>query len=355
VWLYSILRIRLPFSISFMSVVCLFIGLFSAWSPAPDSIPAKLWTEKMDKQATIRFTQSSAAEKFSVVTGTNNFYLSPNVSSVSQLSVSYRFITASLNFVPRFIGGNNDDDIKGKTTGRGFGVNLNFDHWQQELSYNRVKGYYLENTKDYRDGREPGMPYIQFPKLAYTNYQGITAYSFNPKFSVNAVVSQTERQLKSAGSFIPSLLYRYYIIDGASGGASSQKSANFELLAGAGYQYTFVYKDVYLSMGLTPSYGYIFSRLNTYTPSGTITTHSNSPAVRLDARLGLGYNGRRFFAGAYTSAFSTVNKQQHTTIQNEDNRATVKVFVGYRFRAPAFVVKKMNKLDSLSSEVLYGK
>ncbi|MGO4291065.1 DUF4421 family protein [Chitinophaga sp. RAB17] len=307
----------------------------------------------MDKMITLKFTQSSDVEKLSVVTGKNNIYLSPNVSSVSQLSFSYRFISANLNFAPRFIGGNNDDDIKGKTASHGFGLNFNFDHWQQELSYNRVKGFYLENTKDYVPSWQEGMPYVQFPQLYYTNFQGTTGYSFNRKFSVNSVVAQTERQVKSAGSFIPLLLYRYYITDDRSPVISStQKSASFEVLAGAGYQYTFVFKQCYLSLGLTPAYGYIFTKLTTRSASGNVITHSNTPAVRIDGRLGLGYNGRRFFVGAYTAAFSTVNKQQNTTIINEDNHAVVKAFIGYRLKAPQFLVKKMDKLDSLSTKAL---
>ncbi|SEW44505.1 DUF4421 family protein [Chitinophaga arvensicola] len=341
-----------------MSVAALFIGLFVA-PPlfSPDSVPVRSnaqWVEKMDKQATVRFTESSDVEKLSVLTGTNNIYLSPNVASVSQLSFSYRFVTANINFAPHFIGGNNDDDIKGKTTSHGIGFNLNFDHWQQELSYTRVRGFYLENTKDYMPSWTEGMPYLQFPQLVYTNYRGVTAYSFNRKFSVNAVVSQTERQLKSAGSFIPLLSYRYYITDDRSPVISStQKSGNLEILLGAGYQYTLVYKQIYLSLGVTPSYGYIFTTLTTRSNTGNNTVaHNNTPAVRLDARLGLGYNGRRFYAGAYTAGFGTASQQKNTTVINENSRAIIKAFVGYRFKAPAFLTKKFDQVDSLSSKFL---
>jgi Domain of unknown function (DUF4421) len=320
-----------------------------------DSIPEKtgnLWIEKMDKQVTLKFTQSSDVEKLSVVTGrNNNIYLSPNVASVSQLSIAYRFITANVNVVPRFISGNNDDAIKGKTKSGGFGLNFNFDHWQQELSYHRTKGFYLENTKDYQPSWQEGMPYVQFPQLVYTNFQGVTAYSFNKRFSVNAVVAQTERQIKSAGSFIPLLLYRYYITDDQSPVISvTQQSTNFEMLAGVGYQHTFVFKECYLSLGLTPAYGYIFTTLTSRSGTGNVVSHSNTPAIRIDGRVGLGYNGRRFFAGAYTAAFSTVNRQQNTTIINEDNRAVIKAFIGYRLKAPALLVKKMDQLDSLSAK-----
>lgn len=319
-------------------------------SPA-DSVPA--YIEKENQFATIKLTHSSQVEKLSTVTSTNSIYLSPNVSSISQFSFSYRILTISAKLTPKFLSGNDDYALEGKTSSRGFGLDMNFTHWQQSLSYHRTRGFFLENTKDYNPAWKEGMPYIQFPDLVHINFQGITAYNFNKRFSVNAVLTQSERQLKSAGSFIPLLVYRYYIIDDRSPMISStQKSNSFEILAGAGYHYTFVWKDLYASLGLTPAFGYIFTKLTTRTSDDKSITHSNTPAIRIDARAGLGYNGPRFFAGVYMSAFSTSNRQQHTSVINKDDHAIVKAFVGYRFKAPGFLVKKMNVLDTLMKKKL---
>jgi hypothetical protein len=38
---------------------------------------------------------------------------------------------------------------------------------------------------------------------------GITSYIFSKKFSYHAIVSQREKQLKSAGSFMPNFLFYY--------------------------------------------------------------------------------------------------------------------------------------------------
>lgn len=70
----------------------------------------------------------------------------------------------------------------GKTRIRGFSAGFNFRHWQQSFSYNRTKGYYLENTAAYRTNWTPDQPYIQFPDLVFKQYQGTTAYNFNPGF-----------------------------------------------------------------------------------------------------------------------------------------------------------------------------
>jgi hypothetical protein len=47
------------------------------------------------------------------------------------------------------------------------------------------------------------------------------------------------------------------------------------------------------------------------------------------------------------SAFTTANRQQNTTVVNKDDHAVVKAFVGYRFKAPAFLTKKLNTVDTL--------
>jgi hypothetical protein len=151
---------------------------------------------------------------------------------------NYRFISLSIRYIPKWLPGNDDEDLKGKTKGGGFGLNFTYSKWMQHLSYSKTKGFYLENTSEHRPGWEDGDPYVQFPDLEFKNFQGITAYKFNPGYSINAVAWQTERQVKSAGSFIPHFLYRYYISDNKAAptpGGFTQKSNNLELVLGAVY------------------------------------------------------------------------------------------------------------------------
>lgn len=262
------------------------------------------YLERIDGYMTLKLSHSTDLETFSVDTETNDFALAPNARSESRLHFNYEFISFSFKYIPTFLPGNDDDDIKGKTKGNGFGLNLNFNRWLQEFSYNKTQGYYLENTGDYDPNWQKGDPYIQLPELVYKNYQGITAYKFNPNFSFKAIATQTERQLKSTGSFIPHLLYRYYIIDNQqeiTTTNSTQKSDNYEFVLGIGYYYTFVFmEDFNISMGLTPGTGYLYSTIKTRSQVENLKTAQDNFVLRFDGRAGVGYNGKRFFAGIFT-------------------------------------------------------
>lgn len=299
----------------------------------------------------LKLSHTSDVDELSVITNDNETYLRPNATSFSKISFNYRFISFSFKYVPKWLPGNDDNDEKGKTRMGGFGINLNFNKWLQGLSYSKTKGYYLENTADYDPSWEEGDPYILAPKLEFKNFQGITGYKFNPNYSINAVATQTERQLKSAGSFIPLLLYRYYIIDNKielQGNQSSQKTNNFEMVLGAGYYYTFVIKnDFYISLGATPGAGVIFTKLTTRFPGEEIVSNQRNAIFRVDGKAGLGYNGSRFFAGLYSNITASSEQQQNTSVINQDARVLVQGFVGYRLNAPKWMREKVDAASQL--------
>lgn len=309
------------------------------------------YIEKITDLITLKLTFNNDIEKLAVYTNSNDIKLSPNTKTIARISFNYKFISICLSFAPKFFPGNDDDDIRGKSKIGGFGFNFNFTHWTQELSYSRTKGYYLENTKDFNPFWKEGDPYAQIPDLLFKNFQGITAYNFNPKFSVNALATQSERQVRSAGSFIPHLLYRYYIVDDRTprtATSTTQKSRNFEVLLGAGYYYNFVIRNsFYVALGLTPGIGYNFTTLQTRFPSGTEKTKSNSALFRIDARAGTGYNGPRFFSGLNFNASAAKFRQQNTTAINEDTRLFVQLFAGYRLNAPRFLKEKVESVNKI--------
>lgn len=300
--------------------------------------------QQMNDRINVKFSLSNNVETFAVHTEGDNYDLYPNTKNIASLGVSYRFISFSVRFAPKFIPGNNDDDKKGKTSVAGFGTELHFPHWFQQLSYSRTKGYYLHNTPELDPTWNPGQPYLQAPELVSKMFEGETGYSFNPTFSFKALTTQTERQLKSAGSFIPLLSYRYYIVDNQASG-TTQKSNNFEAILGAGYYYTLVLKhSFYLSAGATPGVGLIYTKLTTRYPTGDLKTNSHSSIVRVNAQAALGYNGEKFFAGLYANGFASSFRQQNTTAVNYNNRLTYQLFVGYRFNTPKSVSEKYNKV-----------
>lgn len=313
------------------------------------------WIEMVNDYIQLKLTHTNDIEKFAVVVapGSNTSqYISPNANSVTRLGFSYKFLSFGYSFIPKFLPGNADDDIRGATKGKGFNINFNFSKWQQELSYSRTTGFFLENTKDYDPNWQDGDPFAQLPNLRITNVEGLTAYKFNQKYSLNAVATQSERQLRSAGTFMPSLLYRYYIVDDRRQITSTNttfKSNNFEMLAGAGYYHTFVFKkSYYVSLGATPAAGFIHTNFFARTASQITETPATNFIFRWDVRSGIGYNGERFFAGAYLRAFGASNKQYSgSTAINTDARTAIQLFLGYRINAPKWLKQKVTQVQSI--------
>jgi hypothetical protein len=243
--------------------------------------------------------------------------------------------------------GNGDEDLKGKTKSFGIGTSLIFKHWLFDIKYSKIRGYYLENSDDFIMQLE-GEPYIQFPDLNYKGINFSSAYSTNSKFSMRSLTSQTERQLKSAGSFLPSFNFRYYNIDDKStAAAATQKSNNIEASIGPGYVYTFVAKEkFYLSLGGLASFGYLNTKLTTRLPNENAVSNQDNFIFRWDGKTGIGFNGSRFYTGLYANISGTKYKQENTTAVNTETRVSYHLFLGIRIESPDYLNRFMNKMES---------
>jgi len=160
------------------------------------------WIEKMSNKIAVEISFNNSYNIFEVRTPANKIILYPNTANNVRLKLNYEFISFGIQFAPDFIPGNGDKEIKGNTKSLQLGTALIFRHWFADLSYTKVKGFYLKNTDDYSTWIN-GDPYIQFPDLQHKGFSISSGYINNSKLSFRSLTSQTERQLKSAGSFIP--------------------------------------------------------------------------------------------------------------------------------------------------------
>lgn len=325
-------------------------GLISIKAQTVDSLSVKTedgWIEKINDKIGLDVSLNNSYETFEVKTATTKFILYPNTSTNLRLNVNYRFISLGFQFTPDFIPGNGDENLKGKTKSFELSTAFIFKHWFTDFSYSKVKGYYLKNSNDFTALSED-QPFIQFPDLNYYGFASTTGYSSNSKFSFKSLTSQTERQLRSAGSFIPAINLRYYVIDDKSSGMSTQKTNNIESSIGPGYVYTFVSREkFYLSLGLLSSLGYLNTKLTTRQPDGDITTNQDNFIFRWDGKVGLGYNGRSFYTGVYTKISGTEYRQENTTAMNFETRVFYHLFLGIRISAPSYLERKVNKIEKL--------
>lgn len=329
-------------------VVFLLICWLNINAQKQDSVRFKVedgWIEKMGNKIATDISINNSYEIFEVKTPSNKFILYPNTPTNLRLKLNYRFISFAFQFAPDFIPGNGDEDLKGKTKSFGMGMSLIFKHWFIGLEYSKVKGFYLKNSADHISWKK-GDPYIQFPDLNYKGFALESGYFNNSKFSFRSLTSQTERQLKNAGSFIPVFNLRYFIIDDKSSGTNTQKTNNIEGSIGLGYAYTFVVKEkFYLSLGLLGSIGYLNTKLTTRQPSGNEITNQDNFIFRWDGKTGIGYNGNRFYTGIYAIASGTRYKQESTTAINHETRILYHLFIGMRIYSPAYIERQVTKIE----------
>jgi hypothetical protein len=305
------------------------------------------WIEEMSGKIAVDVSFKNSFKTFEVASSSGKILLYPNTPNNLRLNISYEFISFGIQFAPEFLPGNGDDDAKGKTKSLQLGTSIVFKHWFSDISYSRVRGYYLRNTADYNDDWSSSDPYIQFPDL---NYEGISVsggYIHNSRFSLRSLTSQTERQLKSAGSFIPVLYLDYYVIDDKSSAINTQKSNNLDISIGPGYAYTFVFNErIYASFGIFGSIGYLDTKLTTRTESGDFVSNQDNLVLRGDGNFGIGYNDSKFYSGFYTSISGAQYQQENTTAINTETRVFYHLFLGMRFNAPKFLEKGIKRIES---------
>ncbi|GAB5408297.1 MAG: DUF4421 domain-containing protein [Balneolaceae bacterium] len=296
------------------------------------------------------------ALKMSVNTETNGFNLTiddidydvfPNTSIHNSYTFSYRFLTLTLSFDPGALNLNSDTDIRGETRTVQYSTELRFNRIVQFLEYNTTKGYYLKNSSDFDQIWRDGDPFIQYPDVSYTYLSGATLLKLNPNLSIAALSAPNTRQLKTIGTFVPNISYRYYILKDDNGvvqNTLSQEARSFEAVFSLGYMQTFVFKNnTYLSLGGFPGIGFRNTNLSTdFTDGSSDTSTRNTLIYRMALISGFGYDSGRFYCGARIIGNLIHQKDPEAQASLDRNELNAEVFAGYRFNAPRFLQRGFN-------------
>jgi hypothetical protein len=236
-----------------------------------------------------------------------------------------------------------------------FKIKLLFDYWSHRFEYVKTEGYYIKNSDDILAPIANGDNYIQFPDLTTKVFSGSTAYKLNPKYSIKAFENQTETQLKSAGSFIPSVDYWIYKFDGGQNIIDGQGNPQtrsiyrdylgFNVVLNAGYSYTFVFKNWYANIFAAPGAGIDIHKETIYNPLGSYDENRTDFVFSVKSGVGIGYNFDKYFFGAnYLNRYTDeINKDEGLQFQTIKN--TFFVFFGYRFKAPKAVSKPIKYIE----------
>ncbi|MGV3461574.1 MAG: DUF4421 family protein [Flavobacterium sp.] len=246
----------------------------------------------------------------------------PNQKTTLGIAVQYDIVYFSVGFAPKFFA-NNKDNKDSKMTS--YSLNFFPGRFMQHFDLYYQKGMSLKVS-----GAD-----IYLPRLKSLKIGGVTSYLFNRNFSYRATAFQNEKQLKSAGSFAPSLTYYYTELNGKEEPSLGDKSYFIDISLCPGYYYNWVIaKDFLLSGGASLGAG-----ISTIVDDATTT----SLLVAGSLQIAAGYNSERFFCGVNLRGNFTSNEaEKDVVMSNAISYATA--FAGYRFDPPGFIVKEKEKL-----------
>lgn len=319
-----------------------FLGLliipYTVFSQDRDSISVNEYVVKMDKKLSVKFDVDNDIETLSAFENDIEFKIKPNIDYRTEISVHYRFISFKIGYTPHLFT-NYDEANKGKTKTFKLESDFYIKKWIQTVGYSQIKSFY---SPDYPVPEEYPTDYLILDQLKIYNIKGTTRYRFNSNYSLKAITTQTEIQQKSAGTFIPSFLYQFNVIDNK---LTKQKLNTLNFTLSVGYLHTFVInKKMYASVGASPGIGVDFNHLKFNDNNSYYTESDRDYTLNLDSHLGLGYNSVNWFGGVYYK-MTAITRKESTIVKYDNFRNHFQLFIGYRFKAPKFLRKQVDWVE----------
>jgi hypothetical protein len=319
-----------------------------------DTIPSsyKEYIDDHKKQLNVKFEVSNDINEFSLEDNGTALSLKPNLNLRYAFVFSYKFLSVRLGLRPNT--SKEDQENKGESDTYRLRIQLLFDNWSHLLQYDYDRGFYLDNTSVLLTGTEPAR--IQFPYMTTNLLFGTSVYKFNPNYSIRAIESQTEIQIKSAGTFVLGASYNVYKLVGFDrillpGEDIQQRDFYNEyygvsLSATGGYYYTYVLKKNWFLNGFAqPSAGIDMHQTKTTEGDQQQTIHGQDFFSSLDYGLGIGYNGRKFFFGGEIRNRWANERSNRDQVKIQPQKNTFSVYAGYRFRAPKPVSAPVDMIE----------
>ena len=271
----------------------------------------------------------------------------PNVSASIGIGLYYESFGASYSFS---FGSNDSRDKRlGQTRALDFGINSYQRRFVVDASYQRYQGFYISKPAGIGGQRVVDKTYAQRSDIVYQSIGlGYIHITNHYRFSFQAGIWQSRKQVRSAGSVLWLMGLTYTTIHGDSGilarrtskTNAATDSIRFNnghfLLANIlpGYGHTFVVGHLYVMGALFagPTLQYQNYRSDTDPTSGERILHTEnkvSVGGRFNFRGALGYNGEKYFAALLTMA--DVQQSAVEGIRLQTQSISTSVQVGFRF------------------------
>ncbi len=161
-----------------------------------DSIPNNSkFIEDYSNQLNIKFDVTNDRVSYFIPFETSQAEIRSNLNISYGLVFSYKFLSVRLGMRPKL--SENELKNKGETDRFRLRVKFLFDNWTHRLEYNYTRGFYIENTSEFENDIKNSNFKVQFPYLRTNILSGSSNYKFNGNYSMKALESNTEIQLKS--------------------------------------------------------------------------------------------------------------------------------------------------------------
>jgi hypothetical protein len=235
-----------------------------------------------------------------------------------------------------------NEELYGKSTSRDLQINMLTKAWGLDLYYQRYTGFY-KNDRD--NPPPPNEPFPLRPDIMTRNY-GVSGFYVwnNKKFSIRSSYNFSDRQVKSAGSFIVYGTINAFSVTGDSVILSPAAQQDFgegsdfvdlrytTFSVAPGYSYNLVLKRFFINgtVALGPAHHWVHYRTENGTEVNDIVFNSS-----YTIRVGAGYSGPRFFTGAGFVLQSRVLTYQD--IRFENSTSVFRLLLGYRFKEKGFL------------------
>ncbi|WBL23532.1 DUF4421 family protein [Zunongwangia sp. HRR-M8] len=296
-----------------------------------DSTAVISYAEKMQ----IKLNVDSHLENYYITNSDDETDLNLALNNDLRLTVllDYKIFSFSYSFTPDFLPGNHGDDEKGESSYSDFGISLFPGQFVQQLTYQRMKGFYVVNSDDFASNLPEDNPYLLFPDLKRTYYGGSTAYILNPDFSIENLVYQREWQRYNAGSFVPRLNYSYTEFSNDFEDFKG-KEKDFDFSLDLNYYYNWVLAEKF---NLSPyAYGGLGTRIENYKQRGDNLNEEDKNTYftqEYGGGLQLGFNTDTFLMGARVS-YKSLNYKNANDISIQNDSWYGLFFIGYRLDPP---------------------
>ncbi len=235
-------------------------------------------------------------------------------------------------------------EIYGESKVRDFQANVLAKRFALDAYYQKYSGFYINDNNTIIPS---GQPFPQRADISTRNYGINGIYVLNHrKFSLRSAFNFFDRQKKSRGSVIVGGLFNVFkikadsaIIPGTSRPQFGQGSyfdglRNTTFSIGAGYSYTYIWKDFFANAtaSIGPAQNWIrYEEQNVEKTEGLMNAITS-------LRFGLGYNSNRYFGGiSYSTQTRAVTFDD---VRFSSTSSMIRMVAGYRFKKVGILKKR---------------